>query len=686
MGSFDLSRLLQPKSIAVLGGSWARSVVAQCRRMNFAGDIWPVHPQRTEFDGLPCFSSIANLPGAPDACFVGINRFATIGAVKELRTSGAGGVVCFASGFSEAAKEDKQAKELQRELLQAAGDMPLIGPNCYGLINYLDGALLWPDQHGGERVESGVAIITQSSNIAINLTMQRRALPIAYVLTAGNQAQLSIGELGSATLEDPRVTALALHIEGFGDIPAFEEMAQRAQALGKPIVVLKVGRSELSQTAMISHTSSLSGSDSAADAFLLRLGIARVYSLSVMIETLKLLHVTGPLNGTSIHSMSCSGGEASLMADAAVDSDVNYPALSERQIRELRAALGPLVALANPLDYHTFIWDDLDAMTATFTAMLSGDADLSLLVLDFPRDDRCDHSSWHSAIEAFRVARDVTGVNAAIVATLPENLPESIARDLIAQRIVPLCGVEDAMQAIGAACTKAMQFPEPTLVLDVLKTPSIVHSEADTKLHLRDAGVMVPQGAIASSLESIDEALQELKFPVVLKGIGLVHKSDSAAVVTELVSAEAVYQSALRMQRLTAGKINSFLLEEFVDNCVAELLISVVRDRTHGLQLTIAAGGVMTELLADARHLLLPCTRKQILAELESLRIYRVLQGFRGQAGADVDAILDAVMAIQAFALKLSDSLYELEVNPLLCTENAAYAVDALLRTTATEI
>ena len=151
---------------------------------------------------------------------------------------GAGGAICFASGFAEAEDDRAAGTDLQAALIEAAGEMPVIGPNCYGLINYLDGALLWPDQHGGARTDSGVAVLTQSSNLLINLTMQRRGLPLAYALTAGNQAQIGLAEMAMAVMEDPRVTAIGLHIEGVGDIRAFEAMAARARVLKKPVVAI----------------------------------------------------------------------------------------------------------------------------------------------------------------------------------------------------------------------------------------------------------------------------------------------------------------------------------------------------------------------------------------------------------------------------------------------------------------
>ncbi len=304
-----LDRLLRPKSVAVIGGGFfAPNVIRQCLKMGFSGAIWPVHPTKDEVAGVKAFRSLAELPEAPDATFIGVNRTLTIDVVRELREMGAGGAICFAAGFKETGSYDAEGERLQAALIEAAGEMPVIGPNCYGLINYADGALLWPDQHGGRRLregEKGAAIITQSSNIACNLTMQARGLPLAFLMTAGNQAQTGLSEMALGLIEDGRVTSLGLHIEGFDSAAGFERLAARARELRKPIVAMKVGRSEQARAATVSHTASLAGSDAASDAFLRRLGIPRVDTIPSFLETLKLLHAIGPLPGGSLSSMSC---------------------------------------------------------------------------------------------------------------------------------------------------------------------------------------------------------------------------------------------------------------------------------------------------------------------------------------------------------------------------------------------
>ncbi|WP_455854205.1 CoA-binding protein [Ensifer canadensis] len=249
----SLDRLIRPKSIAVFGGKEARRVIEQCDKMGSAGDIWPVHAREAQILGRRCYRSVADLPGGTGRRpSVGVNRSARHRHHRgAFGRRGAGGAVCYASGLREAAswKISMTATTCRKRFVAAAGDMPIVGPNCYGFINMLDGALLWPDQHGMQRVERGVAVLTQSSNIACNISMQTRGLPLAYLMTAGNQAQTGLSDIACAVLEDPRVTAVGLHIEGFDGIAALERLATRARELGKPVVTLKVGKSEAAQLA-----------------------------------------------------------------------------------------------------------------------------------------------------------------------------------------------------------------------------------------------------------------------------------------------------------------------------------------------------------------------------------------------------------------------------------------------------
>ncbi|MER9139375.1 acetate--CoA ligase family protein [Mesorhizobium sp. M0830] len=681
-----LERLLRPKSIAVFGGAQAAVVVAQSIKMGFAGEIWPVHPSKEEVAGRKAYRSVADLPGAPDAAFVGVNRHLTIEVVKALAERGAGGAVCFAAGFLETEAYDDDGERLQAELVAAAGQMPIIGPNCYGLINYADGALLWPDQHGGIRLADGgkgVAIITQSSNIAINMTMQKRGLPIAFLMTAGNQAQTGLSEMALGLIEDERVTSLGLHIEAFDSVAGFERLAARARELKKPIIAMKVGRSEQARQATVSHTASLAGSDAASGAFLRRLGIARVDSIPAFIEALKLLHITGPLPGYRLSSMSCSGGEASVMADSAEGRWVNFPVLSDTHRAHVKSTLGPLVAVANPLDYHTFIWNNEPAMTATFTAMVSGGFDLNMLVLDFPRPDRCSDTDWWATLRAFESALKTNKAQGAIVSSLPENLPEEYTAGLMARGMVPLFGISEAMDAAGAAAFIGWAWHEPqaqpidTSASGAPVGEHVTPDEAEAKSRLIKAGLPVPKGERAANAVEAVISSMALGFPVALKALGVTHKSEVGAVQLNLKDAESVSTAAHDLLPLGTG----LYVERMVRDGVAELIVGFTRDPMFGAVMTLGTGGVLVELLRDSVTLMLPATRDDIEAALRGLKLYPLLEGYRGRPKADVQAAIDAISGIAAFVQENAGEIEELDINPLIvCAEGkGAWIADALL-------
>ncbi|MBO9448483.1 acetate--CoA ligase family protein [Ruegeria sp. R14_0] len=665
----SLTRLLHPTSIAVIGGgAWCISVIEQARKFGFQGDIWPVHPKAGALAGEAAFASLEDLPASPDVAFVGINRHATIEAVAALSDMGAGGAVCFASGFTEARAEDGEGANLQARLVQAAGDMPILGPNCYGFVNGLARAAVWPDQHGMRPVDRGVAILTQSSNIAINMTMQRRALPLAFMLTSGNQAQTHQADIAAALLDDDRITAIGVHIEGFGDLRKWEALAKKARARDVPIVALKMGRSAHAQAATISHTASLAGEDAGAQAFLDRLGIARLDDIPSFLECLKLLHVTGGLDSNGLGSISCSGGEASLAADMAEDRDVHFPPLSQKQKDNLRDALGPMVALANPLDYHTYIWRDTEAMTRAWSAMMSPEQALTLAIVDYPHTDATD---WDCATQAALNCVARTGRPFAVTATLPELLPEDVALRLMKGGVVPFAGLHEALASVEAASRPSAPDAEPVLLPSDTNTNHVL-TEAEAKQALAEFGVRVPQSVVASA-EGAEDASANLTGPFAVKGVGLAHKSEHAAVRLG-VHAEAVAKVAAEIGT------DEVLIEEMAEGGVAELLVGVTRDPAHGYVLTLGAGGVLTEILRDTVSLLIPSSRDVVQDALSRLKCAPLLAGYRGKPAADMESILDTVEAVQAYVIANASHVSEVEINPLICTLDRAVAVDALIR------
>jgi acetate---CoA ligase (ADP-forming) len=658
-----LDRLLRPRHIAVLGAGWALNVIEQCRKMGFQGSVWPVHPSKDQIGGLKAYASLSDLPEPPDATFIGVNRHATLDVVAELAKMGAGGAICFASGWTEAGEAG-----LQDRLVSAAGGMPILGPNCYGVINYLDGALLWPDQHGGVRVETGVALVSQSSNIVINMGMQQRGLPVSYVACLGNAAVVGLAELTGALLDDPRVTAVGLYIEGIDDAPAFAALAQKARAMGKGVVAIKSGKTELSRTAAASHTASLAGGGAASSAFLRQIGVAEVNTPSELIETLKIFHVHGPRIGTRICSLSCSGGEAGLVADLAAPLGIDFPPVPQATHDRLFAVLGEIPTISNPLDYHTFIWGDGPKTTEVFSAMLEA-YDAGLYIIDTPRADHCDPSSYQPALDAIVAAQTATGRIAFPVASMAENFGEARVQAMMDQGVCALLGLETALAAVKAAQTApGVAGWRPMVALPPREARML--SEAEGKALLGTAGVQVPKSVTGGSLAEVAAGAVGLHPPYALKGLGFAHKTEAGAVRLGL--------DTLDGQAPMPGA-TGYLVEELVTGAVAEVLLGLRRDPVYGVTLTLGMGGVTAEVLADTVTLVLPVTATEVLDAARGLRLWPLLDGYRGRPRADMVAVAD--IAVRLGALMLADeNLEEIEINPVLVRETGAVAVDALVR------
>ena len=328
----------------------------------------------------------------------------------------------YAAGFAETGNSD-----LQQQLLEAANGMPLMGPNCYGFVNTLSRAALWPDETGLEPVERGVALITQSGNIACNFTMMMRGLPVAAVFSIGNQVDVGMHDMVETLSADKRISAIGLHVEGLPDVAAFARAAALARQRKVPIVVLKTGRSEQGAKVAMSHTSSLAGADTLYDALFERYGVARMKSVSAFAETLKFLHNGGPIADSRLVSMSCSGGEAALVADMALEKKVSFPPFNAETKPQVAATLNEYVAIDNPLDYHTFIWNQPEKLKATFTEVLKGGFDVAMVILDTPTHPKMKPDAWATTARALVKASQATGARAAVVATLSEGMPLDLA-------------------------------------------------------------------------------------------------------------------------------------------------------------------------------------------------------------------------------------------------------------------
>lgn len=692
----NLKRMLKPRHIVIIGSKKiVRQGIQNCRKIGFQGEIYAVNTSEVEIEGVRCYQSIHELPQVPDAAFIAIRADRAVEAIKELRTMGVFGCVCYAAGFSEVGNS-----QLHRDLLEAAGDMALVGPNCYGTINYLDQVPLWADRFGSQPTDKGVAIISQSGNVSFNITQNDRSLPLAYAFSIGNQAVLDIADYIMVMCDDPRVTAIGLHIEGLGNMEKFIQAAKIALEKGIPIVALKTGVSEIGSQLTMSHTSSLAGSDDLYQALFKRLNICRVDSLSGFIETLKLFSVAGSLDGRNLGVLTCSGGESAMTADEAAKHGFSLPDLNDEQREELKAQLTKFEHVSNPLDYNTSIWGDEEQLVKCFAAFMQGEYHATLLILDYLNKEQSDIHSWEPVIHALIKVRKLTGALVLVVSVLPEGIPINFREKLISNGVTPLQGMTDAFTALNVVAAyherKKYHYPISNNLLlskdQLEKSEAVQLDEWQGKQELQVYGLEIPYGKIVSIDDEhlIDEGMKE---PFVLKGISskVAHKTDIGAVKLNLHTEEEIRQALVQMQKNLAVKMVDdvrFLVEEMVPGAVAELNIGIKRDEQFGLALVISMGGILVNLVNDSVPVLLPASREEILEALYSLKGIKLLTGFRGRPLGDIEAVVKAAESVAAYAEANQDRILEMEINPLLVLPEGkgAVAVDAFIRTVADSV
>lgn len=681
MSSRPLSRLLAPKSVALVGGTWTDAVAKSCHTVGFRGPVWRIHPTRISTPETHYYRSIDELPAPPDATFLAAPSRDVPGVALALQRRGAGGFVCFAAGFSETGSAD--GERLTEELSMSAGDLPFFGPNCYGFINFFERVALWPDQVVGEQRDRGVALICQSGTIALNLMFNQRSLPIGYLITVGNQTRLALEDLIELLCEDERVTAFGLYVEGIQDTARFAGAVEKAHQAGKPIALVKTGRTTAAARTAQSHTGAMTGVDVVFDAYCREAGIARLDSLAALCETLKVLHAGGPLKSRRVLILGASGGDMAMTADASCQLGLSFPTIATDSVSRLREILSDRVTIANPFDFHTYIWFDLPKLHALFFEVMRAGYDAVGFMVDCPPADQADPKSYYEAIAQFIRAAQGAPARGAVISSLPESIAREIRAECLAAGVVPLQGQREALEALDAAGAIGEVWRSGRRV--ELRLPTYLHptshalTESQGKATLARYGVAIPRSIVVSPTE-VARAAEDIGFPVVLKVVGetLQHKSDVGGVVVNIRSPADADAAAGRLAAIS----DRILVEQMIADAVAEILVGITVDPQFGQVLVLGAGGVMTELWQDTVTLLPPFTAKNIESGLGRLTVWRLLTGFRGKPAGDVPALIQTVLAIARYAAEHVETLSELEVNPILVRPagRGAVAVDTLIR------
>ena len=688
----NLNRLFNPKNIAVFGGNDAEIVISQCKKMGFKGDIWPVNPKREKINGIKCFQSVDDLPQGPDASFIAVPRLPAIEIVRKLNEMNSGGGVCYTAGFREVGAE---GVKLEKELLESVGDFALIGPNCYGMINYVNKIALWPFDHGGEFPGFGAAIITQSGMLSNDLSTSRRSMPFAYMVSAGNQSVLSIEDYIEYFSQKEEVKAIGLHIEGLQDIEQFQRGCLMALERKVPIVAIKTGSSTIGNSLVSSHTGSLSGTDEIYNSLFDHLGIIRVTNPHEFLETLKFLCISGPVAGKKLAAFTCSGGGATMLADYAEKINLDFNQPSKEIDNKLKDLLPLTATVSNPLDYTTPIWGIPEKTGPVFNLFLEDDYDCAILVQDYLPPNINELNKYYlKDAEAFFKASRKLNLPTIICSTVPENNDQKIGDYFVKNKVTPIQGLEEALNAVKRSYKfyqRYNEFIEGKILIknsinnDNLKSKML--NEIESKSILTKVGLKIPNFSSVnySNEVKLEENENKLNFPICVKMVSdeIQHKTDLGAIKLNISSYdeldEAINEIRSNVISSDAKFSNHFLVEEMQNEPIGELLVGIFYDKQFGYIMTIAAGGILANLIEDSVSILLPTTKTEIDNSLQRLKINKLFSGYRGRKKIDRDCLLKNLLKLADFAIDKKNQIQQLEINPLFIFEKDNVAVDGII-------
>src|SRR5690349_8754092 len=538
----DLTRLMHPRSIAVVGATprtdtYAHEALRNLATLGYEGEVWGVHPVHREVLGRPVFASLAELPAPADAVVVAVPAAAVPAAVEEAGAIGCGGAVVFAAGFA-----DGGAPELEARLVAAAmrHGLPVIGPNCDGMVRLHERVALWGDALRPQE-PGAVALVSQSGNLAVNALATRRGLRLHTVVSCGNQAVIEAGDLLAFLAEDPGVRAVALYLEDDGDAPRLCEALARCCERGVGVAVLKAGASAVGASAAATHTGAIAGDHRVFRALVEEAGAAWAQDGHELLELAKALASGRRAGGRGVALVTCSGADCAVGADEAERLGVDLLPLAAATTERLRALLPPSVRVANPLDYTALVWGDTPILRDMIATVGDDPAiDQVLVLYDQPGGtDGWSEQSWANVREGIVQGAAATATPVLVAATLPELLDDASAADFAARGVPAACGMRE-----GLLCARALQ-PVASGGAERLReiaraaacssggatTAGRWLAEHEAKALLRGRGLAVVPGRVAADEEDAVRAATELGWPVALKRsiAGLRHKTESGA-------------------------------------------------------------------------------------------------------------------------------------------------------------
>jgi len=697
--SEPMHSLFYPRSVAVIGASErpgpAGVAFQNLLRAGFRERVFPVHPKAGTVHGVPAFARMADLPDEVDCVVIGVGADRVSNAIAEAAARGARAAVVLASGFAELGGDGRRR---QAELVAAANDagMAVCGPNCLGLVNVADGIPLYSAKVWQHLPKGGLAILSHSGSGAITLSASGR-LGLSHVVSAGNSAVCDLADYLSFLAEDDATTAAALFMETIHDPSAFERAMASMHEAGKPVVVLRIGRSKAGAAASAAHTGSLVSSNEAFDAFFRRNGVIVADDMDELIETACLMTTLKSRPAApGVGLINVSGGEVAHACDVAESVGLAFPRLSQATLAALEETLPSFATPGNPLDATGMVFADATLYPRCLAA-LAADPAVGLLAVmqDAPTGLGQDGADNYRRIADDVVDHARTGTKPVVfISNLAGGVHPHVRAPLDEAGIPVLQGTRAALKAVlnaAAPRRSGSDRRQPTLRPQRKWVARLAggrpFSEHETKAFLRDHGVATTAESLATSADETAAMAAEMGFPVVLKIASgdLPHKTEVGGVVLNLGSEAEVRAAYARIVDSVArhapdARIDGVLVQQMVVGGI-EAIVGLARHHPFGLAVVVGAGGVLVELMKDAALALPPLDRDEARALIGKTRLATLLEGFRGAPAADTPALAELVARLSEIAVAYRDHIEAIDLNPVsvLPAGRGAIVLDALL-------
>lgn len=724
----DLTPLMRPRSVAVVGASQrpgrATRVVANLQAFGYAGRIFPINPKYGEILGLPCYPDLHATPEPPDTVVIAIPAEHVPAILATAAARGVRGAVVLSSGFGEA---DALGRERQAAIERLCAERGLLvcGPNCYGVFNIRLGAATFSADFAAPPRAGQVALISQSggfSHAVAEHLMRERAVGLSYIVSCGNQAGVTIEDYLEFLVEDGDTEVIGAIVEGFKQPEKLRRVAARACEVGKPIVALKVGRSENARQAMLAHTGSLAGMPEIIEAVLKQSGIAQVTTLNEMIDTLTLL-VSARRFGRSawrVAVLSGLGGECGHVADAADRVGIDLPPLAPATVEALGRFMPAFANPRNPMDGTGAMYEDAALFPQLIDTLLRDEA-IDVLAINL-RANVPNPGGWAPSRQFSQIIHAALrgGTDKLVLAFnsfAGGDLDPEVVGPLADVGVPFLDGTETALLALRHARehrhflerrganlhrptshrARGVERPaalpnSPTGAFDAPAHSAGpraggVLGNAEAMRLLREFGIPVANTLAAKDVDEAVRAAERLGYPVAIKidSPDVAHKTDVGGVHVGCSDAASVRRAVDEMlvrvaQRAPGARLDGVLVQRMIPGGT-EMILGVKSDPLFGPAVVCGFGGVLVEVMRDVAVRVPPLDAAEAQAMVDELRGRPLLAGVRGRPRADIAALRDALVALARLADVYRGRLRALDINPLLVLDEGcgAVAVDWLI-------